>query len=105
MCHCRGFWRLLIVREGRAETFLPFPAIAPSPAAADGSNEQQQQQQRNQRRGQVPDPAVLKGCSLQDLPVEKWVVQNPLAAAAAGAEGIPLSEVGMCACFWLVGGA
>jgi hypothetical protein len=86
------------VREGRGATFLPLPATAPDapkPAAAGGD---QQQQQRHQRLGKAPPGAVLAATPLADLPVSKWLVQNPLAAPpgqapGAGAEGVTLAEV------------
>jgi hypothetical protein len=99
---CRGFWRLLVVREGRDQTFLPLPAVnaygaqpAAAAAAAGGdSSSDQQQQQRHQRLGKLPPMPVLPPTPLAELPVSKWLVQSPAAAAAgAAAEGKPLSEV------------
>lgn len=85
-----------MVREGRDQTFLPLPAVnaygaQPAATAADGSSDQQQQQRRKQRLGKLPPMPVLPPTPLADLPVAKWLVQNP--AAAAAADGKPLSEV------------
>lgn len=107
-----------MVREGRDHSFLPLPAVKPSSpqqkqqqaaaadadAAANGaSKDQQLQQQRHQRLGEAPDPPVLPQGTMAELPVEKWVVRNPLATPpgaepAADAEGVPLTEVSVRLC-------
>jgi hypothetical protein len=119
----RGFWRLLVVREGRDETFLPLPAVGPDSDGQQQQQQDQQQQQPQRRVGQAPDPPVLGATALADLPVDRWLVRNPL-AAAAGQQGISLEQVrgsnsgffrnarvlyywvgqGVCVCVWRGGG-
>lgn len=74
VCHA-GFWRLLVVREGRDSTFLPYPAPGGSGGAGGGSG------------GEVS----AGGLALGDLPLERWLVA--LQGSGPGA-GTPLLQVG-----------
>jgi hypothetical protein len=88
-----------VVREGRDQTFLPLPAVASDADGQQQQQKQQQQQQQPQRRvGQAPDPPVLGPTALADLPVDRWLVRNP--AAAAAGQGMSLEQVRRA---WAVG--
>lgn len=78
----RGFWRLLVVREGRSPTFVPLPAPA----------------------GSAPDAArVWQPGTMAGVPAETWFVRlgsggggaAAAAAAAAGAGAAAEEAVGM----------
>jgi hypothetical protein len=82
-CHiCRGFWRLITVREGRSSSFLQLPAPLAAAAAAAAEGEQQQQQ-------------VLEPCpALADLPVGRWLVKNPELMDDDSHQGLAITQVG-----------
>lgn len=67
-----GFWRLLVVREGREHTFLPLPAAA---AGGDGG-----------AAASGGGGGLLTGCAMADVPVERWAV--PVAADGADAAAV-----------------
>jgi len=88
-----GFWRLLVVREGRDRTFMPIPvdsgaaaaagggaagdggaAAAEAAAAAAAASDQQQ---------------LLTGCPLADVPIDRWDVGVPAAGTPSSPSAAP----------------
>ena len=70
-----GFWRMLLVREGRAATFLPLPLPAGGEAAPAATN--------------ANANATVAPARLADVPLERWLVRLPEAQFGGGdaAEG------------------
>jgi hypothetical protein len=78
----KGFWRLLVVREGRQHTFLPVPQYSSSSGGGEAM----------ETDGAPPPPpaaagggggGVLQGVSLADLPLEEYLVKRAQAGEQA----------------------
>ena len=76
----KGFWRLLVVREGRQQTFLPIPQYSPSTGG-----EAMETDGDAGAAGAVPSSAggMLQGVALADLPLEEFLVKGAQADGQA----------------------
>jgi hypothetical protein len=77
-----GFWRLLLVREGRDQSFVPLPKAAAPTSAADGSAAAAAAAAAAGGEG-AAGGGLLTGCKIADVPLERWAVRAP----GAGADG------------------
>ncbi|KIZ00607.1 hypothetical protein MNEG_7356 [Monoraphidium neglectum] len=83
-----GFWRLLVVREGRDETFLPLPPASPGDAGAGGgAGDVTMTSQGDDAAG---GGRLLRGCEMRALPLERWAV--PVVAQGEAAPEVPEAE-------------
>jgi hypothetical protein len=91
-----GFWRLLVVREGRDETFLPLPPASPGDAGAGGgAGDVTMTSQGDDAAG---GGRLLRGCEMRALPLERWavpVVAQGEAAPEVSVVGTLRSAVGV----------
>lgn len=74
-----GFWRLLIVREARATTFLPVPTYSPAAKGACGSGV------AAFRSSGAAGGSVVQGTPIAEVPLGDYLVASPFPAAATPA--------------------